>query len=140
MKIRLYPRTELIVWLAVTAVGTAVSILSAHALATGMDAVRRVALHRPHAEDVIRMAEQNLLAERLRTVGQGLFLLIGVIALFSKPPIMLSRRRMFDRVLPWVIVLVETILVGNSVNEYVLSRRVLKRRASIQSQGPKEQA
>lgn len=134
MRIRLYPRTELVVWLGLTSVGTVVSLLSGHEMVAGMDAVRKLSLHRPHAEDVLRMAEQNLLAERLRTVGQSLFLGIGVLAMFSKPPIVLSRRRIVDKALPWVIVLVESILVGNSLNEYVLSRRVLKRRARLQGQ------
>lgn len=132
MRIRLYPRPELLAWLLVTSVGTLVSLISGREVAMGMDSVRKVALNRPHAQDILRMAQQNLLAERLRTVGQSLFLLVGVLALFSRPPLVLGQRRIFDRVLPWVIVLVEAILVGNSVNEYILSQRVLKRRVAIQ--------
>jgi hypothetical protein len=138
VRLRLYVRPEIVVWIGLTVIGTAVSVLSGREMVAGIDSVRRVALHRPHAEDVLRMAQHNLVAEYGRTVAQALFLTVGVVALFSKPQVRLGRPRLADRVLPWVIVLVEGILVGNSVNEYVLSRRVLRRRASIQARSNKE--
>lgn len=138
MRVRLYVRAEIVVWLILTSSGTVLSILSGREMVAGIDAIQRVALQRPHAEDVLRMAKHNLFAEYARTVAQGLFLLVGLVALFSKPPITLSKPRPLDRVLPWVIVLVEGILVGNSANEYALSRRVLKRRARIQTRSGAE--
>lgn len=137
MKVRLYGSPELAVWLGLTMAGTTVSVLSAREMTAGIDAVQRVALRRPHAEDVLRMARHNLVAEYGRTVAQLLFLMVGVLALFSRPRPLLGRVRLVDRVLPWIIVAVEGILVGNSVNEYVLSRRVLRRRAAIQRQSTK---
>jgi hypothetical protein len=131
VKLRLYVRREVIVWLALTSAGTVMSVLSGHEMRAGIESIRRVALQRPHAEDVLRMARHNLVAEYCRTVAQVLFLMIGLFSLVSPPPITYGRSRVFDRISPWVIVLVEAILVGNSVNEYLLSKRVLKRRAKI---------
>jgi|SRR5579859_709930 len=134
VKVRLYARPEILVWLGLTVVGTMVSLRSAREMIAGIDAIERVALRRPHAEDVLRMARHNLWAEHCRTIAQGLFLLTGLLALVSKPRVTFGRPQAVDRVLPWIIVAVEAILVSNSANEYVLSRRVLKRRAAIQAQ------
>jgi hypothetical protein len=138
VRLRLYVRPEIVVWLGLTVMGTAVSILSAREMAAGIESIKRVALRRPHAKDVLSMARHNLLAEHGRTVAQSLFLLTGLLSLVSKPRARLGRPQLVDRVLPWIVVAVEGILVANSANEYVLSRRVLKRRAEIQaaSKGP----
>ncbi len=133
MKVRFYVRPEVLVWIGLTVVGTSVSILSGREMMAGIRSIQRVALRRPHAEDVLRMAQHNLVAEYGRTVAQGLFLLTGLLSLISKPRISVGRPTLFDRVLPWILVAVEAILVSNSANEYVLSRRVLKRRAAMQA-------
>jgi hypothetical protein len=96
----------------------------------GIDAVRRVALHRPHARDVIEMAHRNMFSEMGRLVAQTLFGVAGVLALLSKPRRYLTPPGPIDRVLPWLLIAVEGILVGNSANEYLSSRRVLRRRAA----------
>lgn len=132
-------RPEIIVWLGLTVVGTAVSVLTAREIRAGISAIKRVALRRPHAEDVLRMANHNLAAEYGRMVAQTLFLVTGLLSLISRPRVQLGRPQIGDRVMPWIIVTVEGILVGNSVNEYVVSRRVLKRRAAIQGQSTKGQ-
>lgn len=138
MRIRFYAEPEILVWLALTVVGVAVSIKSAHEMATGIEAIQRVALRRPHAEDVLRMAKHNLFAEHCRTLAQGLFMLTGMLALVSKPRVKLGQPNALDTVLPWILVSVEGILVSNSVNEYILSQSVLKRRAAIQTRSVPE--
>lgn len=136
MRIRLYARPEIFVWLGLTVVGTIVSVKSGQEMVAGIKAIEKVALHRPHAEDVLNMARHNLLSEHFRTIAQGLFLATGVLALFSRPRVLLGRPRMLDELLPWILVAVEGILVSNSVNEYVLAQRVLRRRAAIQGSAP----
>lgn len=120
-------------WLMLSGTGALVSVLSLRELRAGVEAIRKVALGRPHAHDVIHMAQHNEGSEMARLLAQSLFFGVGVASFFSKPPVVLSRPRPIDRVLPWVLVLVEAILVGNSVSEYVVSQQVLKRRAGLQS-------
>lgn len=130
--IRLYPRFDLAVWLGLTSVGTSVSALSLYEISAGISAVRRIALNRPHAEDIISMAEHNRWSEVGRLVAQSLFMCIGVVAMFSPKRRIVGGETAIDKILPWIIVAVEGILVGNSLNEYALSRRVLRKRVTTQ--------
>lgn len=127
---KVYWRPAPSIWLVLTLVGAATSGLSLREGYRGIEAVRRVALARPHAEDIIRMARRNMISEWGRFVAQVLFGVAGILALFSKPRRYLTPPGPSDIVLPWILVGVEGILVGNSANEFFSSRRVLNRRAS----------
>lgn len=133
MNVRLYWRAELLVWIGLTLLGMAVSALTVRELNASIDAIRRVAMNRPHAEDVIGMALHNRISEYGRLLAQSLFFLAGILALGSRPRRFWSPPRVVDRMLPWILTGVEAILVGNSLNEYLLSRSVLRRRAAIQT-------